>query len=492
MAAVRTRYAPSPTGYMHLGNLRTGLYAYLTAKGHGGQFILRIEDTDQERKQEGAVQAIYDTLARVGMQHDEGPDVGGPYGPYVQSERLDIYHRYAEELIDRGGAYRCFCTPEESEAQRAEARLHQRPFKDERCRALSAEEVATRIAAKVPSVVRQRTPMTGTTSYDDVVFGLISIENSELDDSVLLKSDGFPTYNFANVVDDHLMRITHVMRGAEYLSSTPKYILLYQAFGWDIPVHVHLPVINKSATEKLSKRHWDASFEDYYNKGYLPQAILNYVALLGWAPGTDEEFFTLEELVQRFSFDGLSKSPSIFDPVKLRWMNGEYIRKLSPEEFHRLALSWYPERVRQANVDLLVLSRLLHSRIAILSEIPEQVDFVDALPNYDAALYVHKKMKTDTAIALRSLQAASGALTRLASFSQENVHLALEALAVELGVKNGQVMYPVRVALSGKEFTPGGASELAELLGCDEVLRRIGVGIAKLSQWVQPSSSVQA
>jgi len=481
MAAVRTRYAPSPTGYMHLGNLRTGLYAYLTAKGQGGQFILRIEDTDQERKQEGAVQAIYDTLARVGMQHDEGPDVGGPYGPYVQSERLDIYHRYAQELMDRGGAYRCFCTPEESDAQRAAARLHKRPFKDERCRALSADEVSARVAAGMPSVVRQSTPMTGTTSYDDVVFGQISIENAELDDSVLLKSDGFPTYNFANVVDDHLMRITHVMRGAEYLSSTPKYILLYEAFGWDIPVHIHLPVINKSATEKLSKRHGDASFEDYYNKGYLPHAILNYVALLGWAPGNDEEFFTLEELVQRFNFEGLSKSPSIFDPVKLRWMNGEYIRKLPFEEFHRLALPWYPDHVLTANVDLLVLSRLLQSRIAILSEIPEQVDFVAALPDYDDALYTHKKMKTDAAIALRSLRAAKDALTRLTSFGKEDVHLALEALAAELGLKNGQVMYPVRVALSGKEFTPGGASELAEIFGRDEVLRRIGVGIEKLS-----------
>ena len=482
MAAVRTRYAPSPTGYMHLGNLRTGLYAYLTAKGRGGQFILRIEDTDQERRREGAVQAIYDTLARVGLQHDEGPDVGGRYGPYVQSERLDIYHRYAQELIDRGGAYRCFCTTEETEAQRAEARSRKKPFKDERCRALSAQEVAARIAAGQPSVVRQRTPLTGTTSYEDVVFGDISIENAELDDSVLLKSDGFPTYNFANVVDDHLMQITHVMRGAEYLSSTPKYILIYQAFGWDIPVHVHLPVINKTATEKLSKRHGDASFEDYYQKGYLPQAILNYVALLGWVPGTDEEFFTLEELVQRFSFEGLSKSPSIFDPAKLRWMNGEYIRKLPLEEFHRLAVPWYPDAVRASGVDLLAVSRLLHNRTAVLSEIPEQIDFVAALPDYDPALYTHKKMKTDAEIALRSLQAARKALGTLDAFAQEGVHAALEGLAAELGLKNGQVMYPVRVALSGKEFTPGGASELSELFGRDEVLQRIGVGIEKLSR----------
>lgn len=482
MAAVRTRYAPSPTGYMHLGNLRTGLYAYLTAKKAGGQFILRIEDTDQGRLQEGAVQAIYDTLERVGLRHDEGPDVGGPYGPYVQSERLEIYHRYAEELIERGGAYRCFCTPEETEAQRAAARLHKRPFKDERCRALTPDDVARRLASGMPSVVRQRTPLTGATSYEDVVFGHIAVDNAELDDSVLVKSDGFPTYNFANVVDDHLMRVTHVMRGAEYLSSTPKYVLIYEAFGWDVPVHVHLPVINKSATEKLSKRHGDASFEDYYNKGYLPGAILNYVALLGWAPGNDEEFFTLEELVRSFSFDGLSKSPSIFDPVKLRWMNGEYIRRLPFAEFHRLALHWYPETVRECPVDLLALSRLMHTRTAVLSEIPEQIDFVAALPDYAPALYTHKKMKTDSAVALRSLKAARDALGALTSFGHEEVHRALEGLAAELGVKNGQVMYPVRVALSGKEFTPGGASELSELFGRDEALRRIDVGIEKLSR----------
>jgi len=492
MAVVRTRYAPSPTGYMHLGNLRTGLYAYLTARGQGGQFILRIEDTDQERKQAGAVQAIYDTLARVGLRHDEGPDVGGPYGPYVQSERLDTYHRHAEELIERGGAYRCFCTAEESEAQRAQARAHKRPFKDERCRGLSAEEIASRLAEGRPYVVRQRTPLTGTTSYDDVVYGRIAIDNAELDDSVLLKSDGFPTYNFANVVDDHLMRITHVMRGAEYLSSTPKYILLYQAFGWDIPVHVHLPPINKSATEKLSKRHGDASFEDYDRKGYLPEAILNYVALLGWAPGTDEEFFTLDELVQRFHFDGLSKSPSIFDPNKLRWMNAEYLRRLPFAEFHRLALPWYPETVReQDTVDLEALSRLLQSRITIFSEIPEQVDFIAALPDYDPALYTHKKMKTDATVALRSLAAARDVLGRLASFGQGDVHAALEALAADLGVKNGQVMYPVRVALSGKEFTPGGASELSELFGRGEVLRRIDIGIDKLSALASPMGSAK-
>ncbi|MDA8346655.1 MAG: glutamate--tRNA ligase [Thermaerobacter sp.] len=482
MAGVRTRYAPSPTGYMHLGNLRTGLYAYLTAKQQNGQFILRIEDTDQEREREGAVRAIYDTLARVGLQHDEGPDVGGPYGPYIQSERLGVYSRYADELIGLSGAYRCFCAPEETEAQREEARRRHQPFKDARCRALSQDEIDDRLAKGQPFVVRQRTPLTGTTSYDDVVFGRISIDNAELDDSVLLKSDGFPTYNFANVIDDHLMEITHVMRGAEYLSSTPKYILIYQAFGWDIPVHVHLPVINKSATEKLSKRHGDASFEDYYNKGYLPAAILNYIALLGWAPGTDEEFFTLAELVERFSFSGLSKSPSIFDPNKLRWMNGEYVRKLSLQEFHRLATPWYSDDVRASGVDLLRLSRLLHQRTAVLSEIPESIDFVAALPDYDTSLFTHKKMKTDSVIALQSLRAARGALEALTPFSQDDVHAALESLAASLGVKNGQVMYPVRVALSGKEFTPGGASEISELIGRDEALRRIDVGIAKLTQ----------
>jgi glutamyl-tRNA synthetase len=479
--AVRTRYAPSPTGYMHLGNLRTGLYAYLLAKKSGGQFILRIEDTDQERQREGAVQIIYDTLARVGIQHDEGPDVGGPFGPYVQSERLDIYKQYAEELIALGGAYRCFCTPEEAEEQRARARSQNRPFKDERCRAISEAESAERAAAGQSYVVRQKTPRTGTTSYDDVVFGRITFDNAELDDTVLMKSDGFPTYNFANVIDDHLMEISHVMRGVEYLSSTPKYVLIYQAFSWDIPVHVHLPVINKNATEKLSKRNGDASFDDYYSKGYLPEAITNYIALLGWAPGDDEEFFTLQELVERFSLEGLSKSPSIFDPNKLRWMNGEYIRKLSPEAFHALATGWYPENVQYAGADLRMLSRLLQNRTAILSEIPESIDFVAGLPDYDAALFTHKKMKTDAEVALRALQAARPVLEEIGSFGHEDVHTALEQLAGTLGLKNGQVMFPVRVALSGKEFTPGGASELAELFGKQEVLRRIDIGIAKLT-----------
>ncbi len=482
MAAVRTRYAPSPTGKMHLGNLRTGLYAYLTARKAHGQFILRIEDTDQDRRSEGALQAIYDTLSRVGLQHDEGPDVGGPYGPYVQSERLEIYRRYADELIALGGAYRCFCTPEAVEEQRARARREHRPFKDERCRELAPEEGARRAAAGEGFVVRQATPRTGTTSYDDVVFGRIAIDNAELDDSVLVKSDGFPTYNFANVVDDHLMEISHVMRGAEYLSSTPKYILIYQAFGWDIPVHVHLPVINKTATEKLSKRHGDASFEDYDAKGYLPHAILNYIALLGWSPGTDQEFFTLPELVESFSFEGLSKSPAIFDLQKMRWMNGEYLRRLPLEEFHALALPWYPEEVRRAGVDLLALSRLLHSRTEVLSEIPSAIDFVADLPDYDPALYEHKKMKTDAAVASESLRGARRALQALEPFTQDGVHGALEALAQETGRKNGQVMYPVRVALSGKEFTPGGASELSELLGREEALRRIDVGIEKLAR----------
>ncbi len=479
--AVRTRYAPSPTGYMHLGNLRTGLYAYLLAKQNGGQFVLRIEDTDQEREREGAVQIIYDTLARVGMRHDEGPDVGGAYGPYVQSERLDIYRKYAEELIALGGAYRCFCTPEETEEQRARARSQNRPFKDERCCAIPEAQASERAAAGQPYVVRQNIPRTGTTSYDDVVFGRITIENAELDDTVLMKSDGFPTYNFANVIDDHLMEISHVMRGVEYLSSTPKYVLLYQAFSWDIPVHVHLPMINKNATEKLSKRHGDASFDDFYNKGYLPQAIINYIALLGWAPGTDEEFFTLPELVGRFSLEGLSKSPSIFDLNKLRWMNGEYLRRLPPEEFHALAMRWYPDDVQRSPVDLRTLSRLLQNRTTVLSEIPENIDFVAALPDYDAALFTHKKMKTDAEMALQSLRAAGPALSALGSFGQDDVHAALEQVAGRLGLKNGQVMYPVRVALSGKEFTPGGASELTELFGKAEALRRIDVGISKLS-----------
>lgn len=481
MASVRTRYAPSPTGYMHLGNLRTALYAYLVARQHGGQFILRIEDTDQEREREGAVQAIYDTLRAVGLNHDEGPDVGGPFGPYVQSERLDVYRRHAEELIDLGGAYRCFCTPEETETLREEARSRHQPFKDRRCRELTPEEIAGRMSAGESFVVRQMTPADGTTGYDDVVFGHIAIDNAELDDSVLMKSDGFPTYNFANVIDDHLMCITHVMRGAEYLSSTPKYVLIYQAFGWDVPVHVHLPVINKSATEKLSKRHGDASFEDFYSKGYLPEAIVNYIALLGWASGTDEEFFTLEGLVERFSFAGLSKSPSIFDANKLRWMNGEYIRRLPIEEFHRLALDWYPQEILVSSLDLMKISQLLHERTAVLSEIPESIDFLTTLPDYDPVLFTHKKMKTDGPVSLRSLEAARLELGGLAAWGKDEVHATLEGLAARLEIKNGQVMYPVRVALSGKEFTPGGASELCDLLGREESLRRIAAGIQKLT-----------
>lgn len=481
MATVRTRYAPSPTGYMHLGNLRTALYAYLYARRHRGQFILRIEDTDQDRYREGALQTIYDTLSVVGLRHDEGPDVGGPYGPYMQSERLPIYRELAEELIRRGGAYRCFCTADEVQEQKELARQNGQAFKDWRCRELSGSEVDAKMSGGVSHVVRQRTPTAGVTAYDDLVFGQIAIENSQLDDSVLLKSDGFPTYNFANVVDDHLMAITHVMRGAEYLSSTPKYILIYDAFGWDIPLHVHLPVINKSATEKLSKRHGDASFEDYHRRGYLAEAIVNYIALLGWSPGTDEEFFTLGELVDCFSLEGLSKSPAIFDPEKLRWMNGEYIRRLPLEDFHRLAMPYYPQDVRDAGVDLMTVSTLLHERTAVLSEITDSVDFIAELPEYSVDLFSHRKMKTDAAVALAGLRAARRALADLQPWDRKAIHDSLASVAAALGFKNGQVMYPVRVAVSGREFTPGGASEISDLLGRGETLRRIDIGIAKLT-----------
>ncbi|GGJ12043.1 glutamate--tRNA ligase [Alicyclobacillus cellulosilyticus] len=483
MTEVRTRYAPSPTGYMHIGNLRTALYAYLFARKHGGKFLLRIEDTDQERYVEGAVEVIYDTLRTVGIQWDEGPDIGGPYGPYVQSERkaAGIYQQYAEELIERGGAYRCFCSKERLEALRKEAEARKVPFKyDGHCRHMPRDEVRARLAAGEPYVIRQAIPEAGKTSFHDEVYGDVTVDNATLGDGILIKADGFPTYNFANVIDDHLMQVTHVMRGSEFLSSTPRFILLYQAFGWPVPVHIHLPPIMKSATEKLSKRHGDASFQDLLAQGYLPQAILNYIALLGWGPGTDEEFFSLEEMVERFSIEGLSKSPAIFDEKKLRWMNGEYIRRMPLEDFEALAAPYYGAAASQPDTRR-KLSALLQPRVERLADIPGQIDFVAQLPDYDVSLYVNKKMKTDLALALDSLQHARAVLAELADWNLASIQQAMVDLAARLGRKNGQVMYPVRVALSGKEFTPGGAVELADLLGREESLRRIDLGIEKLA-----------
>ncbi len=481
MSKIRTRFAPSPTGYMHIGNLRTALYAYLLTKHDGGDFILRIEDTDQERYVEGAVDLIYRTMKETGLIHDEGPDIGGDYGPYIQSERRNIYKEYAEKLVELGGAYYCFCDKERLDAVK-EQQLAKKlsPKYDGYCRSLSKEEIQAKIDAGVPYVIRQKINPEGTTSFDDVVFGKITVDNATLDDNVLLKSDGLPTYNFANVVDDHLMKITHVIRGSEYLSSTPKYNLLYQAFGWDIPTYVHVSPVMKDQTNKLSKRHGDASYEDFINKGYLKDAILNYVALLGWSPGGEQEIFTMDELIKAFDVSGISKSPAIFDEKKLNWINGEYIRKLSNEEFLEKAEGYIKQAVKNENVDLLKIAKLLHDRTEKFSDIPEQIDFIDALPEYDVELYTHKKMKTNPENSLESLNHVLPVLKELNDWTEESIHNALFALIEKLGVKNGLILWPIRVALSGKAFTPGGGIELAELLGKEESIKRIEFAIEKL------------
>ncbi|MGI6707162.1 MAG: glutamate--tRNA ligase [Clostridia bacterium] len=480
---VRTRFAPSPTGYIHIGNFRTALYGYLFAKKHNGKFILRIEDTDQERYVEGAIEGIYKTLAMAGLKYDEGPDIGGDYGPYIQSQRKEIYKKYAKKLVELGGAYYCFCSKERLESLRSQHGGTEGAFKyDKHCLHLSKEEVEEKLRQGIRYVIRQNIPETGTTSFEDMVYGTITAENSTLDDNVLLKSDGMPTYNFANVVDDHLMKISHVIRGSEYLSSTPKYNLIYQAFGWEIPTYIHLPVVMKSATKKLSKREGDASFEDFIARGFLKDAIVNYVALLGWSPGTNEEFFTLEELEERFSLEGLNKSPAIFDIAKLTWMNGQYIRRLSVEEFHEMALPYYQKVLPEGVFDLKLISRLLHTRTEVLEQIPEMIDFLQEMPDYDLDLYTHKKMKTNPELALKHLKEALPVLEKLEDWEEETVHAALTDLVKKLGVKNGQILWPVRVAISGKAFTPGGAIELAVLLGKEETLRRMNRSIEKLEK----------
>ena len=478
---IRTRFAPSPTGYMHVGNLRTALYEYLIAKSQGGKFILRIEDTDQNRQVDGSVDVIMKTLAQTGLQHDEGPDVGGDYGPYIQSERMGLYRDYAEKLVERGQAYYCFCTKERLDSLRvsnAEGESFARY--DRHCLHLPKEEIAARLAAGEPHVIRQLMPTEGTTSFDDVVYGHITVDNSELDDQILLKADGFPTYNFANVVDDHLMHITHVVRGSEYLSSTPKYNLLYAAFGWEPPVYVHLPAVMKDAHHKLSKRNGDASFQDLLEKGYLAEAILNYIALLGWSPSDNREIFTLQELTEAFTIAGLSKSPSIFDIQKLTWMNGEYLKNMDFEKYFALV----EPRLRAAiarPTDLRKVAELLKTRLETLNDIPGLVDFLDTLPEYSNDLYTHKKMKTNPEIARESLSWAIPVLSALPEWTESALHDALMGLAAEKGVKNGQMLWPVRTALSGKPTSPGGAIELAYLLGREETLRRLEQGLRQLS-----------
>lgn len=480
---IRTRFAPSPTGYMHIGNLRTALYEYLIAKSQGGKFILRIEDTDQERLVEGATEIIYNTLKVTGLHHDEGPDVGGAYGPYVQSERMGMYMDYAKELVEKGEAYYCFCTKERLESLK-ESNGEGAAFAkyDRHCYHLSKEEVQAKLQAGVPYVIRQKMPDEGTTAFSDVVYGEITVENKELDDQILMKADGFPTYNFANVVDDHLMEITHVVRGSEYLSSTPKYNLLYKAFGWDAPVYVHLPAVMRDAHHKLSKRHGDKSFEDLVREGYLVEAIVNYIALLGWSPSDNTEIFTLKELEEKFDIAGLSKSPSIFDIKKLTWMNGEYMKAMDFEKFFALAEPKLKEALGETQLDLRKIAALLQKRLETLNDIPALVEFFKVLPEYGTELYTHKKMKTDDAVALASLQAAIPVMEELADWNETAIHDRLIALVGELGIKNGQLLWPVRTALSGEPTSPGGAIELADILGKEESIRRMKMGVELLSK----------
>ena len=478
---VRTRFAPSPTGYMHIGNLRTALYAYLIAKSKGGKFILRIEDTDQERYVDGAVDVIYKTMKDTGLIHDEGPDIGGDYGPYIQSERRSIYKEYAEKLVKTGYAYYCFCTKERLEELRRRQTVMKVPTKyDGHCSKLSKEEIEANLKAGIPYVIRQKVPQYGKTTFRDEVFGDITVENAILDDNVLLKADGLPTYNFANVIDDHLMHITHIIRGSEYLSSTPKYNLLYEAFGWEIPKYIHVSPVMKDNGKKLSKREGDASYEDFINKGYLKEAIVNYIALLGWAPGDEREKFTLAELVDAFDIKGISKSPAIFDEKKLAWLNGEYIRELTPEKFHEDALPYYKGVITNPEIDLKAVSELLQPRCERLSDIPEQVDFFDRLPEYDRELYTHKKMKTNPENSLEALKEVLPVLEGIDDWTKENIHDRPIELVQKLELKNGRILWPVRVAVSGKAFTPGGGVELAAILGKKETIERIKKGIELL------------
>ena len=479
---VRTRFAPSPTGYMHIGNLRTALYEYLIARAAGGTFILRIEDTDQGRLVEGATDVIFDTLKMTGMTYDEGPGKEGAYGPYIQSQRMGIYKKYAEELVEKGAAYYCFCTKERLESLKTDSEsLGTGMSYDGHCRNLSKEEVEKNLAAGMPYVIRQKMPREGSTTFEDAVYGEITVENKTLEDQILLKSDGMPTYNFANVVDDHLMKITHVVRGNEYLSSTPKYNLLYKAFGWDIPTYIHLPPVMKDEHQKLSKRNGDASFQDLIAKGYLPEAVVNYIALLGWSPGGTEEFFTLKELEENFNLKGLSKSPAIFDIEKLKWMNGEYIRRMSDEDFANVARP-YLEFLGDG-FDLFKIAMLVKPRTNVLSEIPETVEFFKDLPDYSPELFVHKKMKTTLENSLPSLVKVKKLLEDLPDdkWFSNDMYTAICEIATAEGIKNGLYLWPLRTALSGRPVSPGGATELAEILGRDETMRRIDTGIEKLS-----------
>ena len=471
---VRTRFAPSPTGFMHIGNLRTALYSYLFARHHGGEFILRIEDTDRERFVEGAVDLVYRTMDTVGFKIDESPVHGGEFGPYVQSERKEIYKEYAHKLVELGGAYYCFCDKERLESLTDEN--GNRKY-DKHCLKLTKEEVEEKLKAGVPYVIRQNIPESGMTSYQDLVYGQIDVDCADLEDNVLLKSDGMPTYNFANVVDDHLMQITHVTRGNEYLSSTPKYNLIYKSFGWEPPKYIHLPPIMKDAQRKLSKRYGDANFEDFIAKGYLPEAIVNYIALLGWAPKSDIEKMDIDTLTELFDVDGISKSGSIFDEAKMKWLNSLYIKELSPERFSALAKPWYDKSVIAGKYDYEKWNVLLQSRVEVLSDILDKVAFIEEFGDYDLELFYHKKLKADAALGLVALKGAKEAIEAIEDFNEENVSLALAEKAEAMGMKKGQMLWSVRVGLTGAAVTPGGAVEMAGILGKEKSLERLDYSI---------------
>lgn len=483
MSKVRTRFAPSPTGRMHVGNLRTALYAYLIAKHEGGDFILRIEDTDQERYVEGALDIIYHTLKETGLVHDEGPDLDGGVGPYVQSERQaqGIYLKYAKELVEKGEAYYCFCGKERLESLKQEVAGKEIIVYDKHCLHLSKEEVEAKLAAGVPYVIRQNIPNEGTTSFEDEIYGKIEVPNSELDDMILIKSDGYPTYNFANVVDDHLMGITHVVRGNEYLSSSPKYNRLYAAFGWDVPVYVHCPLITNEEHKKLSKRCGHSSYEDLIEQGFVTEAVVNYVALLGWCPSDNREIFSLEELVEAFDYHHMNKSPAVFDMGKLRWMNGEYIKAMDFDKFYERALPYLKEAIHK-DLDLKKIASQVKTRIEVFPEIKELIDFYEEVPEYDTQMYCHKKMKTTEETSLSLLKEVLPLLEAQDDYSNDALFEALVAFGKEHGYKTGYIMWPIRTALSGKQTTPAGATEILEILGKEESIKRIHAAIEKLEK----------
>ena len=486
MKKVRTRFAPSPTGRMHVGNLRTALYSYLITRHEKGDFILRIEDTDQKREMEGAVDIINRTMALTGLDFDEGPGREGECGPYVQSDRVKsgLYMEYAKKLVEKGEAYYCFCTPERLEGLKKTLKDKDGNEKeiavyDKHCLSLSKEEVEEKLKAGLPFVIRQNNPASGTTTFHDTIYGDISVDNEELDDMILIKSDGYPTYNFANVVDDHLMGITHVVRGNEYLSSSPKYNRLYEAFGWEIPEYVHCPLITDEEHKKLSKRSGHSSFEDLLEQGFLPEAVLNFVALLGWNPEDNKEIMDLSELIEHFDYKRINKSPAVFDYGKLKWMNSEYIKKMDPERFYEKAEPYLKETVRKS-LDLKRIASLLQTRIEVFPDIREQAAFFEELPDYDTALYRHKKMKTDEESSLKVLNEVLPVLEKQEDYGNDALYAAIKAFIDEKGYKNGYVLWPLRTAVSGKEATPGGATELMEILGKEESLKRIKDGIRRL------------